>query len=576
MSAVIHSPEDSARPAARERSVRLFNTRFRVVPPSIRDPRLHVAAVLLTLQALGQTVLHFRLSIAQIIACLVTGAVIEFLVAFFKDDTIMWPASGLLTGNSVAIILRVPGTLHGQWWSMRGVHIFVLVVAVSMASKYLVRHRGQHIFNPSNLGLVLAFLLLGPQWTEPQDLWWIPMGPWLIVTYVLLLGGGLWVGRRLGLLGMQVAFLAGFAVFVAVALAPVPDHCMVASWRLAPLCGYSLWQILVTSPELLVFGLFMLPDPKTVPSGKAGRVVFGVAVALFAAVLIGPTTLEFWTKTAILGSLVVACALRFPVASLLASARAERFGEAAARPGALRVAPLILVGAVLFGLLPLAADASTRSAQPSPGLADGSTPPVVLTVGAGPGLASWMSVAAGDALPAPQLNARPVASAGSARVWHLPAVPAVSLAAGVREFDPNLTTQTARQMGHDVVLDLVVEAEARRTLDLELARSGASGDGLKPFADALNRDRSAGVTVATVYHFDRAGLVVFLPKFSGQAPRLLGVTISGTATQTIRNATGFVVSQKTDPYAHSWALSRVSPNAPMVISNDYSDLQPAS
>src|SRR5437762_14293178 len=100
------------------RTIRLAGRTYRVLLPSIRDPRLHVAAVLLTLQVLGQTVLNFRLSVAQILVCLAAGALIEFSVAFFKDKVILWPASGLLTGNSTAFILRVPGTLHGDWWSL--------------------------------------------------------------------------------------------------------------------------------------------------------------------------------------------------------------------------------------------------------------------------------------------------------------------------------------------------------------------------------------------------------------------------------------------------------------------------
>src|SRR5437868_12320955 len=129
----------TSRPPGRKgRSVRLFGRSYPLLLPSIRDPRLHVAAVLLTLQALGQTVLDFRLSIAQILVCLAVGALIEFGVAFFKDKVILWPASGLLTGNSTAFILRTPGTLHGQWWSMHGIWIFVGVVVLSMASKYLI------------------------------------------------------------------------------------------------------------------------------------------------------------------------------------------------------------------------------------------------------------------------------------------------------------------------------------------------------------------------------------------------------------------------------------------------------
>src|SRR5207237_6256054 len=116
----ISVPVDSRRAqprAARRRSVHLGRRDYPVVLPSLRDPRLHVAAVLLTLQALGQTVLGFRLSITQILVCLAVGALIEFGVAFFKDSVILWQASGLLTGNSTEFILSVTGTLHGTWWS---------------------------------------------------------------------------------------------------------------------------------------------------------------------------------------------------------------------------------------------------------------------------------------------------------------------------------------------------------------------------------------------------------------------------------------------------------------------------
>src|SRR5213082_3671421 len=242
--------------SAKRRAVLIFGREYTVILPSLRDPRMHVAAVLVTLQVLGQTVLGFRLSVAQILICLLTGALIEFGVAFFKDSAIMWPASGLLTGNSTAFILRVPGTIHGQWWSKHGIYIFIGVVAFAMATKYLIRWKGRHIFNPSNIALVLAFVVLGPQYTEPQDLWWIPMGPWMYITYAILIGGGLLIGWELKLLGLEIGFMAAFAVSLAVALGPVPDHCMVASWHATPMCGQTLWQVLVTSPEVLIFALF--------------------------------------------------------------------------------------------------------------------------------------------------------------------------------------------------------------------------------------------------------------------------------------------------------------------------------
>ncbi|HEY4871072.1 MAG TPA: hypothetical protein VIJ03_04160, partial [Candidatus Dormibacteraeota bacterium] len=485
--------------SAKRRAVRLFGREYAVILPSLRDPRMHVAAVLVTLQVLGQTVLGFRLSVAQILICLATGALIEFVVAFFKDTAIMWPASGLLTGNSTAFILRTPGTLHGQWWSTHGIWIFIGVVAISMASKYLIRWRGRHIFNPSNLGLVIAFVALGPKLTEPQDLWWIPPGPWLIVTYAVLVVGGLLIAWELRLLGLELAFMAGFAAFTAVALALVPDHCMVASWHVAPMCGRELWQILVTSPELLVFGLFMVPDPRTVPDGPVARVAFGIIVAVLAVLLIGPTTLEFWTKTAILASLVIACALRFALARFLSPLEARDRPRAGRRRLGWRLPAALAVALLFVGTLPVAADLSTHSPVPAAGLADGSTPTLALTVGAGPAIGGWVSSSATAALPPPG-NSGPVSA--SALLWILPPIPDVTIASNVVAFDQSVP-KTATRMAHDVVLDLIIESEARRAHDFQLAESGATGDALKEFTDVIKDDVGGGKIIQKTYSFDK-------------------------------------------------------------------------
>ena len=557
--------------SAKRRAVRLFGREYAVILPSLRDPRMHVAAVLVTLQVLGQTVLGFRLSVAQILICLATGALIEFGVAFFKDSALMWPASGLLTGNSTAFILRTPGTLHGQWWSTHGIWIFVGVVAISMASKYLIRWRGRHIFNPSNLGLVVAFVALGPKLTEPQDLWWIPPGPWLIVTYAVLVIGGLLIAWELRLLGLELAFMAGFAAFTAVALALVPDHCMVASWHVAPMCGRELWQILVTSPELLVFGLFMIPDPRTVPDGPVARVAFGMMVAILAVLLIGPTTLEFWTKTALLASLVIACALRFALARFLFPLEARDRQRAGRRRLSWRLPVALVIALLLVGTLPVAADLSTHTPEPAAGLADGSTPSLPPTIGAGPAIGGWVSSSAAAALPPPRGSGP---ASASAQLWILPPIPDVTIASNVVAFDQSVP-KSATRMAHDAVLDLIIESEARRAHDLKLAETGATGDGLKEFTDVIRQDIASGKIIQKTYTFDKVSLNLFLPKFSSQASRLVGVTLTGTSTFITRDASGNVLSQSSTPYSKSWGLDTSANVSHQVIINDYTELSPA-
>src|SRR5881397_4427119 len=189
------------------------------------------------------------------------------------------------------------------------------------------------------------------------------MGPWMIVTYAILIGGGLFIAWELKLLGLELGYMAAFALFAALALLPVPDHCMIASWYATPMCGQQLWQILVTSPEVLIFAFFMVPDPRTVPDGQAGRFVFGVLVAFLSVVLFGPTTLEFWTKTAILASLVFACAGRFALARFLAPFELGALWRDGRRTW--RVASGLAVAALLVGAIPVAADVATRSPQPA-------------------------------------------------------------------------------------------------------------------------------------------------------------------------------------------------------------------
>jgi Na+-translocating ferredoxin:NAD+ oxidoreductase RnfD subunit len=567
------APPEAPPAARRRRSVRIRGREYPVLLPSLRDGRLHVAAVLLTLQVLGQTVLDFRLSVAQILVCIVLGALIEFGVSFFKDRVILWPASGMLTGNSTAFILRVPGTLHGDWWSLHGIWIFIGVVALSMASKYLIRWKGRHIFNPSNLGLVLAFVVLGPQFTEPQDLWWIPLGPWMYLTYAILIAGGLLIAWELKLLGLELGFYTAFALFLALSLAPVPDHCMVASWHATPICSEQLWQILVTSPEVMIFALFMIPDPRTVPDGPVGRFVFGVLVALLAALLIGPTVLEFWTKTAILASLVIACAGRFALMRLVAPLEAGIGLGAALRRMGWRAPAALLAGAVLVAALPVASDAATHSPQPAAELSDGTLPTLTLVVGSGPALAAWISGSAGSALPGPSASSARLNA--SARVWVLPPIPTVSIPDNVTNFDPSITQQVADRMAHDAVLDLIIESEARRTHDTNLASQGAEFDGLTEFLDVLNQDVQQHVFVQKTYSFDSISLELYLPKFSTQAPRLVGVKLHGTATVVTRVASGAVVSTVTGSYEKSWGLAVSSTEPQQLIVNDYTGLTPA-
>jgi Na+-translocating ferredoxin:NAD+ oxidoreductase RnfD subunit len=281
---------------------------YPVLLPKLSDPRLHLAAVITTLQVLGQVAFHFRVSIAQILLSLLTAAVLEIGITFAQKRVLMWPASALLTGNGVAFILRVPGTRHGDWWSTRGWWIFVSAAAVSLLSKYVIHFRGSHIFNPSNIGLVLCFLILGRTRAEPLDFWWGPMSPWLALALAVILVGGFAILSRLKLLVVAVGFWLAFAAGIGVLAAT--GHAMTARWHLGPITGAYFWWVLLTSPEVLVFLFFMITDPRTSPRGQRERAVYAVSVGLLASLLMAPVQSEWAHKVALLAALTLVCVAR--------------------------------------------------------------------------------------------------------------------------------------------------------------------------------------------------------------------------------------------------------------------------
>ena len=337
-------------------SLRIGGTHYPVLLPTLRDPRLHLAAVIITLQILGQVAFDFQLSIAQILVSLAVAGILEVAIAFRGQRVLMWPASALLTGNGVAFVLRVPGTEHGDWWSMNGWWIFAGTSAVALLSKYLVRVRGRHVFNPSNFGLVLCFLLLGAERADPLALWWGPLSPALVLAIGLIVAGGFLILRRLHLVGVAVGFWLAFAAGIGVLAAS--GHTMTAAWHVGPIEGAEFWWLLVSSPEILVFLFFMITDPRTIPASQGGRRAYAVAVGLLATLLIAPQTTEFATKVAILAALFVVCATRGAIelvgADRLASLRGRR------RPQRRVVGSVAFAGAVAYAGLVVAAGIPAR------------------------------------------------------------------------------------------------------------------------------------------------------------------------------------------------------------------------
>ena len=489
-------------------SLRIRGTPYPVLLPTLRDPRLHLAAVIVSLQVLGQVAFDFRLSIAQILVALLTCAVLEVGIAFRRQRVILWPASALLTGNGVAFILRVPGTEHGDWWSMRGWWIFAGTAAVSLLSKYLIRFRGRHVFNPSNVGLVLCFLILGRHRAEPLDFWWGPLSPALALALAIIVAGGVAILMRLRLLHIAVGFWLAFAAGIGVLAAS--GHAMTARWHLGPITGWEFWWVLVTSPEILVFLFFMITDPRTVPDGRAGRRAYAIGVGLLATLLIAPLTTEYATKVAVLSALAVVCAAR-PLLVWLSSVTAAS-GDSDVAPAA----RLIRVD----------------------GLGVGPARRAVMGAAALAGAVAFTGLLVLVGIPG-----RSSAGEPSAPVRTTTGLPVVTVVPG-KGVAAQIDRRTSLQMARDVVSDLRVEADALHRRDLGRAAAGADGAWLAELWRRIRGSAGQSLTVP-VYGVERIRVTLEPGKF--QDPPTVVATLAGMVEVSTYAGSPPALEQREDP-----------------------------
>ncbi len=70
------------------RTLTLGGTTYPVILPNLRDPRLHVAAVIITIHVLGQVRLRFQVSVPQILAAILTCAILEVALTFRRTPVV--------------------------------------------------------------------------------------------------------------------------------------------------------------------------------------------------------------------------------------------------------------------------------------------------------------------------------------------------------------------------------------------------------------------------------------------------------------------------------------------------------
>jgi Na+-transporting NADH:ubiquinone oxidoreductase subunit NqrB len=158
--------------------------------------------------------------------------------------------SGLITGLGLLILLQ-------------STSLFTLGLAAVLAnsSKFVIRIKNKHLFNPANFGIIISMIVFQDAWISPGQ--W---GSSAMFLFVLVIIGG-FILVKIGRLETSITFFA--SLFIMEYIRTV----MYQGWEMDVL--YHKFS----SGTLLLFTFFMITDPMTIPNSKKSRVIWAVILA---------------------------------------------------------------------------------------------------------------------------------------------------------------------------------------------------------------------------------------------------------------------------------------------------------
>jgi len=162
-----------------------------------------------------------------------------------------WGLSALVSAMSLCLLLKT-----GHWYTS------LLAAGLTVASKYIIRIRGKHIFNPSAFGIVATLLVSKDAWLSP--------GQWGsdIVLFFFTIVVGTLVVTRVQKLDTSLSFLL--------------TYIYLTWWRQVYVLGWPMDHFLhsITTGSLLIFAFFMISDPRTSPDHPFARVLWASFIAV--------------------------------------------------------------------------------------------------------------------------------------------------------------------------------------------------------------------------------------------------------------------------------------------------------
>jgi Na+-transporting NADH:ubiquinone oxidoreductase subunit NqrB len=225
---------------------RFFSIENRYLPP------LFITTILVV----GQLSFGLLESLSRTLLAIATAILFELVLGRYAYGKFPHLASAYISGISVGILVRSP-----EYWP------FALTSAIAITSKYVLRWKGRHLWNPSNFA-ICAMLLLAPEFFATLSIQWGNTVWPMLEVWTL----GALIVYRVKRFHITGTYVATFLILAALR-SQMTGHPFLA--EVAP----------ITGPMYQLFIFFMITDPKTTVTPKWGQYLVAVLIAVVEMIL---------------------------------------------------------------------------------------------------------------------------------------------------------------------------------------------------------------------------------------------------------------------------------------------------
>ncbi|GAC1452701.1 MAG: hypothetical protein PVSMB1_00380 [Gemmatimonadaceae bacterium] len=217
------------------------------------DPRYLIACLITLVLVVAQFRYHVVGGYERLALALLTCIATEALLSWFMRGTIVNLQSAYISGISLTLLLKPQG---GALWP------FAVGGVLAISSKYVLRWRDNHLWNPTNFA-VAALLLAAPDRVSVLS---HQFGNDLL-TNLVIWGFGVVIATRVGALHITMTYVASFLILNSLRAAVLGQPLLP---EIAP----------ITGPMYQLFVFFMITDPRTVVRGRRRQIGVAVVIAV--------------------------------------------------------------------------------------------------------------------------------------------------------------------------------------------------------------------------------------------------------------------------------------------------------